>query len=252
MRALTTAFGLFTIVPMPPVTDINARVAGRAIAALPWVGLILGAAAGLVLWVTTWLGGGPLLGAGLALALLAGVTGALHLDGLADTADGLGSRQPAAEALVIMRKSDIGPMGVVTLLFALLLSVAALTALPSLTAALAVAVAAVTGRMAIALATVSTRSARQEGFGALFTGVTSPASALLNLMLCAVVAAAAGFWSGGWPGALSFGAGLVVALAVATVWTGHLRQRFNGLTGDTFGSISEVTQLVFLIAIALL
>lgn len=251
MRALTAAFGLFTVIPVPPVAEIDRRVAGRAIVALPWVGLVLGAAAGCLLWITGWLGGGQLLGAALALALLAGATGALHLDGLADTADGLGSRKPAAEALIIMRKSDIGPMGVVTLLFALLLAVAALASLPTLTAALAVAVAATVGRVAIVMATVSTRSARQEGFGALFTGVTSRRSALLTVVLCAAVAAAAGFWSGGWPGTLGFVAALAVALTVGALWARHLRTRLGGLTGDTFGSISEVTHVVFLIVIAL-
>ena len=60
------------------------------------------------------------------MAALALLTRGLHLDGLADLADGLGSGQPAATALDIMRRSDIGPFGTVTLVLVLLTQVAAL------------------------------------------------------------------------------------------------------------------------------
>ncbi|MYX73011.1 adenosylcobinamide-GDP ribazoletransferase, partial [Streptomyces sp. SID3915] len=71
-------------------------------------------------------GAGPLLAAVASVALPAALTRGLHLDGLADTADGLGSGKPAEDALRIMKQSDIGPFGVITLLFVLLAQVAAL------------------------------------------------------------------------------------------------------------------------------
>ena len=64
------------------------------------------------------------------MALLAVATGGLHLDGLADTADGLGSRRPADQALEIMRRPDAGPLGVATLVLVLLVQVSALASLP--------------------------------------------------------------------------------------------------------------------------
>ncbi|MYR56245.1 adenosylcobinamide-GDP ribazoletransferase, partial [Streptomyces sp. SID625] len=73
------------------------------------------------------LGAAPLLAAVVTAAVPAVLTRGLHLDGLADTADGLGSGKPAADALRIMKQSDIGPFGVITLLFVLLAQVAALT-----------------------------------------------------------------------------------------------------------------------------
>lgn len=252
MRALMAAFGLFTIIPMPPVLDVNRKVAGRSMAAMPWMGLILGLAGGCVFWATARLSGSGLLAAALALGLLAAVTGALHLDGLADTADGLGSRKPAEEALTIMRRSDIGPMGVVTLLFALLTSVAALSSVGALAGAGAVACAAMVARAAIVVATVPQASARRQGFGALFTGVTSGGSAALNVCLVAAVAAGCGWVVGGLAGLLGFLCGAAAALGVGAAWAAHLRRRLGGLTGDTFGSIAEISQLVFLIAVALI
>ncbi|MGK5554842.1 adenosylcobinamide-GDP ribazoletransferase [Actinomadura kijaniata] len=96
----------------------------------PATGLLVGGAAALVLLAGGAAGLSPLLGAALAVAASAALTRALHLDGLADLADGLGSGKPAAEALAIMKRSDIGPFGVVTLLLALVIQVAALASAP--------------------------------------------------------------------------------------------------------------------------
>src|ERR1700736_6269389 len=93
----------------------------------PAVGLLLGViAAAVLVAVDHPLGAGPLTGAGLAVASLALLSRGLHLDGLADLADGLGSGRPAPAALDIMKRSDIGPFGVMTLVLTLLIQVAAL------------------------------------------------------------------------------------------------------------------------------
>ncbi len=97
----------------------------------------------------------------------------LHLDGLADTADGLGSRRPADQALEI-RRSDAGPFGVATLVLVLLVQVCALASLPHGRGAAGLVLAAVTGRVAVVLATGSP-PARPSGFSALVAGRTSAA-----------------------------------------------------------------------------
>lgn len=261
MRSFVAAVGLFTIVPAPPVVEIDRRLAGRTMAAFPWVGLLLGLVGGVLLVAVDLMGAGAFLGAVLALAVVALLTGALHLDGLADTADGLGSRKPREEALRIMRRSDIGPMGVVSLLFVLLVEAGALQTLTEVSAVVAAAaftVSTTAGRAAVTAATVSPLSARATGFGALFTGVTSRATA--SLTVAAVIAVAAGLggvaamatgeaFSGG--GAGLFAVACCAALAVGTAWARHLRTRLDGMTGDVFGSIVEVTQVTFLVAAAL-
>ncbi len=117
---LRLAVGTFTIVPVPPPRTVDRRVAGQAMLWSPLLGAGLGALAGAlfegVREATHHSVTGTLVAATLAVALLAWLTRGLHLDGLADTADGLGSGRPAAAALAIMKASDIGPFGVLALL----------------------------------------------------------------------------------------------------------------------------------------
>lgn len=250
MNPLGAATGLFTIIPVRAF-EVDRRLAARAMAAFPWLGLLIGAAGGAVMF-GAWHLAGPFLGAMLGLALLAGVTGAMHLDGVADTADGLGSRRPPAEALVIMRRSDIGPMGVATLVLVLLIDAAALASMPtSLLGGVALASAAAAGRLGITVASVSKLSARQQGFGALFVGVTKFSTAAITLVGVAGVVLGGAWWAGGYQTLLAAAIGLTAAALVGALWSRHLLTRLGGWTGDTFGSLIEVIQTVFLVAFAL-
>ena len=192
---LRLALTFLTAVPLP-----GSLAAGRppsrrnAAAAMYWapvVGLAVGGAAAGVLFLASRYGhAGGFLAAVLAVAAMAALTRALHLDGLADLADGLGSRKPADQALEIMRRSDIGPFGVVTLLLTVLVQVGALARAEQLgRGPIAVVAAAVAARLAI---TVACRrgvpSARSGGLGALVAGTVHPAAAAL---LCIAVLAAA-------------------------------------------------------------
>src|SRR5260370_22989240 len=119
--------------------SVSRQTAAAAMAWAPAVGLALGVAAAAVLvGADRLLRAGPLLAAVLAVVTLALLTRGLHLDGLADLADGLGSRRTAPAALEIMKRSDIGPFGVTTLVLTLFVQVAALAqAQPRGTATLA-------------------------------------------------------------------------------------------------------------------
>ena len=119
----------------------------------PVVGAVLGAGAGAIGAGLGWWASSPLVAAIGGVATLAAVTRGLHLDGLADTADGLGSAMPAADALRIMKASDIGPFGVITLVLALLGQVLLLASAwgrhGAWYGACAIAVACVVGRLAV-------------------------------------------------------------------------------------------------------
>ncbi|MGI8448525.1 MAG: adenosylcobinamide-GDP ribazoletransferase, partial [Streptosporangiaceae bacterium] len=179
--AWRVALSLFTVIPAGVGGDLDEGAAARAVFWLPLIGAGLGLAGGAVM-VFVAAGqespGRQLLGAALAVILLALATGGLYLDGLADTADGLGSRRPADQALEIMRRSDAGPLGVATLVLVLLVQVCALASLPrgfnGFTGAAGLVLAAVTGRVAVVLSTGSPL-ARPSGFGALVAGRTSAA-----------------------------------------------------------------------------
>ncbi len=131
LRSVVPAAPLQTDGPPPGTASAPPLAPGAVAAAMGWapaVGLLLGVLASVVLVVADRpLGAGPLTAAGLAVASLAFLSRGLHLDGLADLADGLGSGQPASAALAIMRRSDIGPLGTVTLIMTLLIQVAALS-----------------------------------------------------------------------------------------------------------------------------
>jgi len=252
--AWRTALSLFTVIPSGGDAGLGEGAAAAAVRWLPAVGLLLGGAgAGLLLSVTTGGPSGPrrLLGAVLAVALLAAATGGLHLDGLADTADGLGSRRPAQQALEIMRRSDVGPMGVASLVLVLLIQVASLAAVPRTSlAAAALVLAAVTGRVAVVLAT-GYPAARPGGFGALVAGRTTGRDRVLSVVLLGCAVAVAGLLAGGWPLAVR---GLGCALA--GLLAGGLLQvvawrRLGGMTGDVFGAIVEVSTAAVLVACAL-
>lgn len=248
------ALGMFTIIPAPFVDAVDATLARRAVLFLPWLGLALGGVSALCGWLVAWRGGGSLLGGIVALVVLAALTGAMHLDGLADTADGLGSRRPAAEALQVMRRSDIGPMGVSSLVLVLLLDAAVLSA-PSLASLRwqACALAPMLGRLAVLTATrQGLRGARGQGFGALFAEALGRRAVIGEVALGLAVACGLGWCADGWHAALRVGLGAAASLLVAAGWRTHLIRRLGGLTGDTFGSLVEVTQAAFLLAVVLL
>ena len=252
---LRSALGLFTILPVRAVPEIGRPDAARAVLWLPVAGLLLSVpAAGVLLGVQAGGGSAPrrLLAAALAIGVLALLTGGLHLDGLADTADGLGSRRPRDEALAIMRRSDVGPFGVVALLFTVRVQV---TALATVTAGwpgvAALAVAAVTGRTAVVLATgPGSPAARPDGFGALVAGATSARARITAVaVLLGAAAATAAAW-GWYPAARA-----VIAVLAGLCAAGLLRRlavrRLGGMTGDVFGALVEVSSAMVLLALAL-
>jgi adenosylcobinamide-GDP ribazoletransferase len=253
LSGLRLAVTLLTAIPLPGGRGDGAgtgrapsrRAAGAAMAWAPVVGLLLGAAAAGVLELAArWGRTGPLLAAVLAVAALALLTRGLHLDGLADTADGLGSRRPAGEALGIMRRSDIGPFGVVTLVLTLLVQVAALAQAQALgRGGVAVIAAAATGRLALPWACRrGVPAARGTGLGALVAG-TVPAAIPVALTAAALAAA--------------FTLGIIVAVAVAAGLAASLAltvlavRRLGGITGDVLGALVEVATAVCLLVTAI-
>jgi adenosylcobinamide-GDP ribazoletransferase len=256
LRSLWGAAGLFTAIPVRTPRAISRSEAARAVCWLPAIGVLVALpAAGVMLAAETGGHGAVrrLLAAALAVATLAVLTGALHLDGLADTADGLGSRRPSAEALAIMRRSDIGPFGVAALVLTLLVQVAALAAIqPRLVGAAALTVAAVTGRAGVLLATgPGSPPARADGFGALVAAATTTRTRLMQtVLLLAAVAAGAAALGGpklAWRGVAAVLAGL---LAAGLLRRAALRL-LGGLTGDVFGAIIEVSTTTVLLVLAL-
>jgi len=167
------AIGTLSVFPVRPGV-VDRRAGGVAMAVAPLVGAVIGACGGAVLWVSLWLGVTSLPASVLAVAAVALLTRGLHLDGLADLADGLGSAKPAERALEIMKRSDIGPFGVVTLILVLLVQVTALREAADAGAGTAVIIliaACATGRLALTWACrAGIPPARPDGLGAVVAG----------------------------------------------------------------------------------
>lgn len=249
MPGFRLAITLLTAIPLNGVRGSAAaptrRSAGAAMAWAPVAGLLLGAAAAGVLAAAARLGHtGSLLAAVLAVATLALLTRCLHLDGLADLADGLGSRQPAERALEIMKQSDIGPFGVVTLVLTLGVQVTALAQALSLgRGAAAVISSAAAGRLALTWACRrGVRPARPAGLGAMVAGTVHPAVAA-GLTAAALAAA----FAAGIIFCVALAAGLVVSAGLTLLAV----RRLGGITGDVLGALVEVTTAVSLLVTAL-
>jgi adenosylcobinamide-GDP ribazoletransferase len=237
--ATRLAVGTLTIVPVRPPADVDRAVAQRAMSIAPVIGLVLGGLAASVVSVGRE-GWAPLVGATLAVGLLAVVTRGLHLDGLADTADGLGSGRPAPEALALMRRGDIGPFGVVALILVLLLQIGSIAEAPWWTLLVAVPV----GRVGLVIAcSARIPPARPDGLGAAVAGSVpwwvGGAWALGFAVLGAVLA--------GLLGVAAVAAGLLGAAAV----TAYAVHRLGGVTGDVLGAVSELSTTATLLVLAL-
>ena len=251
---------LLTVIPLRgPAAEPRRAAVAAAMTWAPAVGLLLGSvAAALLVTADRLFGAGPLTAAGLAVAALALMTRGLHLDGLADLADGLGSGQPAAIALDIMRRSDIGPFGIVTLVLTLVIQVGALAHAEGAgggrgPAALIAAV--VTGRLALTWACRrGVAAARREGLGALVAGSVRPAipaAITLAVLAAATAAVTVSAIVIGEPLGWTLPLAVVAGLAAAFVLQRHAVRRLGGVTGDVLGALIETAATVTLVVAAM-
>ncbi|GAA3215832.1 adenosylcobinamide-GDP ribazoletransferase [Actinocorallia longicatena] len=247
---LRLAFGLLSVFPVR-FEDADRRTFASAMAWSPVVGLVIGVCQALTGAGLRWAGASWLLAAAVSLAAGAVLTRALHLDGLADVADGLGSGKPPEEAQAVMKRSDIGPFGVITLLFTLLIQAAALSSARH--QALVVIVAAVAGRVAIAWAcTPGNRAARADGLGAsVAQSVPLRVAALLTAALLVLTALVTLLWTRDAETVLLVTLAPAVALLSADLFRRHLIRRFDGVTGDVLGALCELAVTLTLVVAVL-
>ena len=244
------ALGTLTVVPVGDVGEVTRPVARWAMVLAPLGALPVAVAAAVLVWMGSALGLSPLLVGVGCVGVIALVTRALHLDGLADTVDGLGSGRPAAGALEIMRRGDVGPMGVVALVLVLAaqaLGVAGLAA--HRLGPFVVAAAVLASRSACTLLTsTAVPPARTDGLGAgMAATVPTPLAALVALVsggLLAGVAAAELFPL--WQALL---AGLVQV--PVCVWLARTAtRRLGGVTGDVIGAGVELSLCAALVVLS--
>jgi adenosylcobinamide-GDP ribazoletransferase len=239
---LHLAAAFLTRLRLPDCGPVAEGALARAMRAFPLVGALLGLAAGGIYGVTASVLP-PLPSALLAVLALVLLTGALHEDGLADLADGLGARGGRERRLEVMRDSRTGAYGVLALVFSVSLRVSAVAALPHGWGAVgALMAAAALSRALIPAVLQGLPPARSDGLGA-SAGVPHAGIAATALGL-GLALAIAGL---GLTGALAaiVAAGLA-ALAVATV----ARRALGGYTGDVLGAVQQAAEAAILLAAA--
>ena len=215
--------------------------------AFPFAAAVIGVTGALALVVGHWLNLGNFIAATLAVGVLAVVTGALHEDGLADTADALGGMN-VARRLEIMKDSAVGPFGVVALILSFTLRIGALAALASLSvwgAAAALIAAASVSRVGALWILHALPPARPTGLssraGRPSRNTLQKAAAIAAVI--AAVLAIPGF------GILSLLAGFLVGIVALSGLTRLADAQFGGQTGDVAGAAVAVVEIAFLLGL---
>ncbi len=235
MTAFLTALRFLTILPVRG----GLSRPSASLSYFPLAGLVIGLLLAGVNYAC-----GLLLPAGvtsaLTIAAMAVITGCLHLDGLADSCDGLGGNHTPEERRRIMKDSRTGAFGVVGVVMVLLLKYAALASMPQAKTAAALILMATLSRWAMAYAVVVFPAAFPAGLGGAFKEGSSRRQ-LVWATVCALAAAAV---IGGPAGLAAL---VLVWLAVALL-AACFRRMLGGLSGDSYGAVNEVAEVVVLIA----
>lgn len=240
---LAAGFALFTRLPVAGLLPAHmAHNAARGVWAYPVVGAAIGGAGGLAHGLASYAGIGAGLAACWTLALLLLLTGALHEDGLADTADGFGGGATRERKLAIMRDSRIGSFGALALVLSLAVRAVAIAALAQAgTVAVALVVAGMLARSGVIVPLLLLGPARTDGLAARLVAVP-PRAAFAGI----AVAAAAGFAL--LPGRTALLV-LVLAMLSAGAMTWLARRQIGGHTGDVLGATALIIECVVLTAL---
>ncbi|MBF6174040.1 adenosylcobinamide-GDP ribazoletransferase [Nocardia blacklockiae] len=240
MNGVRLAVSWLTVVPVRGPEVVDRGVARWAIGVAPVVGVGLGLIASGVMWGLSAVGVGFSLAGLLAVGVLALGTRGMHVDGLADTADGLGSYGSAERAREIMKSGGVGPFGVAALIFAIGGQALAFAALAEHGRWFAVVLAVATGRVAVVLACRrGIAAAPGAGFGSLVAG-TQPRFVPAAWIAVALAASPLTTADHRWLGPIA----VAVALTATWLFVNHCVRRFGGLNGDVLGAAVELTVTV--------
>jgi adenosylcobinamide-GDP ribazoletransferase len=240
------ALQFLTSIPVAINRELGPAQLGRATAWFPAVGLIIGGMLALLNWLLGLILPTSVVNALLIVALVM-VTGALHLDGFADTCDGLAGHKPAEERWKVMRDSRTGAFGAVGIALLLLVKYISLNNVPHDWMYPTLVIMPVVSRWAMVYAVFAFRYARPEGLGKAYKEATRWPQLLLATILALAVAAVL------YP-AFSFTGFILTAaiLVITTLLALYFKAKFAGLTGDTYGAINEVAEVMVLIAVIII
>ncbi|MBI5676311.1 MAG: adenosylcobinamide-GDP ribazoletransferase [Nitrospirae bacterium] len=248
MKKLLLAFQFLTIIPLKRMDNVSEKDVGGASAFFPLVGTVQGIL--LVITSALFLKVFPVeVSNGIILLLMIIINGGLHLDGLADTFDAIASRKGKEKKLAIMKDSAVGPFGVIAIVFAILLKYIFLNAIFNIsldTYYLSLFLMPIFSRWAMVTAIFHCKSARKDGLGRIFVEHTKMTEFAAATLLTLVISLLALFISDKTSAIISFLLILVILYIFCIAAVRFSNKNFGGMTGDTFGAVSEISEILFL------
>jgi adenosylcobinamide-GDP ribazoletransferase len=246
-----SAIRFLTVFRIPLSREESAGDAGRSTMWFPVAGLVIGLIlAGLDRVFNLFLP--PAVSNGLTIVALVVITGAMHLDGFADTCDGLAGNKPAEERWKVMHDSRTGAFGIVGIVLILIMKFILLNSVPRAMTAPSLVLMAVMGRWAMVYAISAYPYAHKEGLGKAF----KEAASRLRLITATVITLALATLLAWWAGLRYYYiAGIAVTAVVwifITITAIYFKRKFAGLTGDTYGAINELAETGTLLVITII
>ncbi len=236
MKPLFAAIAFLTVIPVPKALAGDVDDLEKSVPFFPVVGLLLGilaAAFGYVMDVLL-----PVYPATVMVVIfLLALSGGLHMDGLADTADGFFSARPRERMLEIMKDSRIGVMGVLAVVCVMLLKLSLFVSLPLSMRLTVFFLTPLAGRCALVILMTALPYVRSTGgLATLFVKRRS----WMHVLWVALFLALAGIFAAQWMGVAAAAATLAVAVLLAF----YSYRKIGGYTGDTLGAVCEITEIV--------
>jgi adenosylcobinamide-GDP ribazoletransferase len=234
MRKLAAALTILTVIPVPGFNP-EAKDIAASKPFIPFIGLLIGAAAyGIAIFLNCHFS--PLISAMIMVIFLALISRCFHLDGLADSADGMLSSRSRERMLEIMRDSHIGTMGVFAIVATLGLKAAAFCSIPAYFFPVIALLTPLFGRYSIIIYCHFSNYARETGMGK----VMFENKSWLNLLWCTAFTAAIAWYFLGITGILILSGTILFSL----FWVVYTRFKLGGATGDTIGANVEITEML--------
>jgi adenosylcobinamide-GDP ribazoletransferase len=237
------ALNILTVIPVSPLSLPAKKVLPRSVAFFPLIGWLIGSLALALAYILDKLLAEQIVNV-FILVFFVLITGSLHLDGLADTVDGLFGGRTPKERLAIMKKSDIGSFGSVALALTLILKLTFLEILTGSSRYLTLLAAPVLSRWTVVMLAVLFKPARRQGFGRQIIGQVYFSELALATTFLLPLALIFAFW---FPWALL----LFLLPLFSYLLALYLQRQFSGLTGDHLGFSLEVQETLCWLMIGL-
>jgi len=244
MRGIVAAFMFLTTLPFPSMWQINKKDFANSVIFFPFVGLVVGT---ICAFAYSFMGSFStgLMQAAVYLLFMCLITGALHIDGLGDTFDGICSFRPKERMLEIMKDSSIGTYGAVAIIIDLMIRFSIVQSMNSKLAFISIILAPVTAKAYIGLLIGVSRDAREgTGMGSMFMTYGKEKRAIIAMILGLLIVVCSL--------KIIFISAFILCIFPAVAFRGLVYKKISGMTGDTMGAANEIIEISFMVFVIII